>query len=200
MNNKEVIVFDADGLLLFWLNGMINFLKEEGLSYEHLIGDRNAFYSLNEIFQSDDEDYINEQYQKFLSSDSLGKMGRFCDGSLEVLNTLSKKYILVVLTCIGRQSKVVNIRKEEIESLYPGCFSEIYCIDLGESKQDALEYINDIYNGKVKAFIDDRSEHVHEAEKAGVKGYQFIQESPPLRIDESVDSIRNWSHLYEIFK
>lgn len=198
-NKKGVLVFDADGVLLFWLNGMIHFLREKGLPYSHLTNERNAFYSLQEIFLSEDDELITSLYEEFLSSPSVSKMGRFKEESLSILKELAEEYILVVLTCIGRKQHVVDFRKEEIHKLYPDCFSDIYCIELGESKQETLEFLSDVYDGQIKGFIDDRDVHVKEAVLAGISGYQYSEDAPKDKIDSSLNQLYSWKDIRNEF-
>lgn len=199
MKKNGVIVFDADGVILNWLNGMIHFLKAKGLRYTHLLNNGNAFYTFEEIFQSDDKEYIDRMYKEFMESESLRHMGRYKEESHEVLQDLAVDHTLLVLTCIGRTEHIVKCRTEEIHRLYPDCFSDVFCIEMGESKQESLEYLNDVYDGNVLAFFDDRSVHIKESELAGVRGYQYIEDSPECRIDSSLESVSSWSEIRSLF-
>ncbi|WP_210498607.1 hypothetical protein [Vibrio crassostreae] len=195
--NKPVLVFDVDGVCLIWFANLPNFLEEKGICAENVIAalETNSFLSLEEIFKQGCDNKNFAMLDEYNSSKHVGNLPAFEDKAVEVLGDLSKGFKLIALTCIGSTDTHHNLRKGNLEAIYgEGTFDQVICIDLGESKEDYLREI--AKTGEVVFFVDDSAKHIYEAERAGVKGYQFVSRMPLERIDENLDHLCSWSEIH----
>lgn len=166
---KKMIAFDADTVLLDWLSGFLYFLEEKGHCVEHVkqyLG-TTKFIPTEKITKSKCKEYNKQILKEFAESGVLSQLDYFKEENHTVLTELNKHYEIAVVTCIGRTEQLISQRKQNLINLYGDIFSDILCINFGESKEESLRKLSEEYD--IVAYIDDREKHLAEAKNVGIK-------------------------------
>lgn len=167
-SKKQMIVFDADSVLLDWFLGFVTFLMERNHSTDHVkqfIG-TTQFVPIEEMTQVDCEEYNKQLLKEFAKSGHLSNLNHFQENASVILEALSKDYYIAVVTCIGRTDDLIKQRNENLIKRYGDIFERIICLNFGESKEQSLRELNDEFD--VVLFIDDRIKHLEEAAAVGI--------------------------------
>ena len=173
IKTKPVLVFDVDSVLLDWCFGFFSFLREEGYCtrhVDHLLG-KTEFIPTNQITKIDCKDTNRQLAKKFSDTDWLTRLPLFQEDGVEHVQSLTDKYDIVVLTCIGETEDIINKRTQNLIEHFGDIFLEIICIDYGKSKEHHLRELSSKYN--VVGFTDDKESHLEESIRAGVKPLLF---------------------------
>lgn len=152
---KDTLVFDVDGVLINWLSQLPLFCLRKGINQKTVLEQYTSPHHLTpcELFGIKNEDRAIELLE--LYNLEHGKyMTAYTDAVIHIAE-LAKTYNLVALTKFGKTIHHHNVRKYNLETFFPDCFSELICTGFDESKSVYMhKIIRD--HGKVVGFIDDQ--------------------------------------------
>ena len=162
-NEKPLIVFDADSVLLDWFRGFVAFLKGKGFCVAHLnqyIG-TTQFVPTEVMTKNSCKAFNKNIMAEFAQSGVLSALNMFQKDGNVILSKLAKDYDFAVVTCIGETEDLIRQRKENLTNLYGDIFLDVLCINYGKSKENSLRKLAETRN--IVAFVDDREKHLEEA-------------------------------------
>lgn len=190
---EKIILTDADGTIVLWLDGFRKFMEDQGFS---IIPGSETEYKMSAKYgipSSVMEDLIRE----FNESSRIADLEPFAD-SVEYIGKLATAGFRFI--CITSQSDAPSAKVHRTASLkkhFGDVFDEIHCIKMGAHKEEALSQWKD--TGYF--WIED---HPGQAEAGLVNGLRSILISHVYNghvnddklIRVSVDS--PWKEIYEI--
>lgn len=197
MKRRPYLITDIDGVCLRWKAGLPAFLKRKGIDTAPIMEaiTYNSFMTLKEIFQAETEEECKALLDEYNCSPEFTNLPAFDPKAIELLKKLALDFEIVALTCVGTEQAHYDARKENLRAVYgENTFSKIICIGINESKEDWLKNLAD--ENQVAFFFDDSSQHVYEAQQAGVTAYQFVGEMREDRIDGALNCLVSWSEIY----
>ena len=163
-NQKQTIIFDVDGVLINWQSQLPFFCTRKGLDTSHVLKQYTSpahltpmdlFGVHSEKIASNLLDMYNLEHGKYMTA--------FTD-AVEHIHKLSKKYNLVALTKFGNSVEHYTVRKYNLETFFPRCFSELISIGYDEDKSSYINNIR-INHGNIIAFIDDQLSYIDDVRK-----------------------------------
>ncbi len=161
---KKTIIFDVDGVLIDWASQLPLFCKRCGidpvLALKHFTAKEHV--DVRDLFG------VNERHIAFdlLERYNLehGKYMTAFPDAVEHIHKLAKEYNLVALTKFGDTTKHWLTRKFNLETFFPGCFSELITIGHNESKIGYVAGVQSEHD--VIAFVDDQLENIEAIQRA----------------------------------
>lgn len=158
MNKKGTLIFDIDGVLIDWMSQVPIFCKKIGIDPVNALKNYTAHEHLpaSELFGVSPHigmgliERYNIEHGRYLTA--------FTD-AVENLHKIAREYNLVALTKFGSSVEHWMIRNYNLETFFPGCFSELISIDLTVNKSvHVADYLKKDSN--VIAFIDDQMSNI----------------------------------------
>lgn len=161
---KPTIIFDVDGVLVDWASQLPLFCKRCGidpvLALKHFtakehVDVRDLFGVEQRSIAFDLLDRYNLEHGKYMTA--------FPD-AVDHIHKLAKEYNLIALTKFGDSTDHWLVRKYNLETFFPGMFSQLITINGNESKIGYVAALQAEHD--VVAFVDDQLENI-EAIKRG---------------------------------
>ncbi|CAH7396835.1 conserved hypothetical protein [Vibrio chagasii] len=188
-----IFAFDIDGVVLKWFSRLPDFLDSKGIDSTIIRSKINSdeYLEPTEIFQCDEEQ-AQTLLREYNASHYISRLDEFDPKTASALRKFSEMGEVVAVTCIGTLPKCKELRSENLYWLFGETFSQVICLDVDESKEEALRELNK--DGMVQFFVDDRLRHVKEAMAAGVKAFHFVNDQN-IAETEGVDQFKNWKMI-----
>lgn len=166
MNRKQkpVILTDIDGVAVKWQSGLPFFLAKHNMPTDVALACivDEQFRSMKEIFGCNEslaklmmEEYNNSSYIRYLSA---------YDDALIHINELKRDFDFVAITALGTEPGASLNRIANLNTLFPGAFTEVAVVNHGESKTDLFKEVKKQYGDRLVCFIDDLAvnlDHCH---------------------------------------
>lgn len=158
---KDTIVFDVDGILINWLSQLPFFCVRMGIDPKMALKNytRPKHLPASELFGIQNERIANDLLRKYNLEH--GKYMTAFPDAVDHLHKLAKEYNLVALTKFGSSVEHYTVRKYNLETFFPGCFSELISIDYHEDKSSYFTQIANTHS-RVIAFVDDQLEYIED--------------------------------------
>ena len=141
------ICSDVDGVILDYIQGFIDFTKEENITYSY----NPNLYGVIRNYPNNDA-----IYKKFHAGNFLSKL-KFYDNSLKILNLLSEKHELHLVSAL--EPEQFKKREENLNSLN---YSSLQCVG------DVLKEKIIIKEIKPDVMLEDRPELIKSFHNAGI--------------------------------
>ena len=141
------ICSDVDGVILNYIQGFIDFTKEEKITYTY----NPNLYGVISNFPNNDT-----IYEKFHAGDFLRNL-KFYDNSLKILNLLAKKHELHLVSAL--EPEQFKKREENLNSLN---YSSLQCVGDVLKEQIIIEKI------KPDVMLEDRPELIKSFNNSGI--------------------------------
>lgn len=179
-HRRKTIIFDVDGVLVDWASQLPLFCKRCGidpvLALKHFTAKEHV--DVRDLFGVEQRNIAMELLNRYNLEH--GKYMTAFPDAIDFIHKLAKEYNLIALTKFGGTTDHWLIRKYNIETFFPGCFSELVSIDLSESK---IGYVMEMQaEHDVIAFVDDQLENINH-----IKRLPSIQCIHMNRYDERAD-------------
>lgn len=158
---KPTIIFDVDGVLINWPSQLPFFCARKGINPKHVLKHYTTPTHLggSQLFGISDHEIAAELMRTYNLEH--GKyMTAFTD-AVECIPELAKTHNLVALTKFGNTVEHYTVRKFNLETFFPGCFSDLTSIDYNENKSDYIEKIKEVH-GNVTHFVDDQLSYIED--------------------------------------
>ncbi|CAL9964051.1 unknown function [Vibrio phage K567] len=161
---KKTIIFDVDGVLIDWASQLPLFCKRCGidpvLALKHFTAKEHV--DVRDLFG------IEQKYIAFELLDKYnlehGKYMTAFPDAVDHIHKLAKEYNLIALTKFGDTTEHWLTRKFNLETFFPGLFSELITIRGDESKIGYVAAIQAEHD--VVAFVDDQLENIEAIKRA----------------------------------
>lgn len=191
---EKLILTDADGTLVFWIQGFTDFMKKKG--YKPIPG-TDSDYRMTEKFGIPStlaHSYIKE----FNEGPEIAKLKPLADAVQYVKKLHNEKgFRFIVITAQSDAPDAKKYREENLNNIFGDIFEEIICIKMGADKRTTLSRWEDS-----KLFwIED---HMAQAESGYEVGLSPILINQPYNSHYKTDlfptvSFENpWKEIYEI--
>ncbi|WVX87592.1 hypothetical protein EniLVp02_0253 [Vibrio phage EniLVp02] len=136
---KKRLLCDVDGVLIKWTSNLPFFCMENGIDHRHVLEYYNQYDHADpcEMFKVSNRETAYDLIRRY----NAGKYGRYLapySDAVEVIPRLAQHVELVIITSFGSSLDHWLNRKFNIEAFFPGCFSDIIVVDVGESKADIV--------------------------------------------------------------
>lgn len=163
-DKKQTIIFDVDGVLINWPSQLPFFCARKGINPKNVLKHYTAPTHLSgcQLFGISDEKIAIELMNQYNLEH--GKyMTAFTD-AVEHIPELAKKYNLVALTKFGSSVEFYSVRKFNLETFFPGCFSDLISIEYKDNKSDFIDHIMQNHPDVI-AFVDDQISNINDVWK-----------------------------------
>ena len=128
------ILTDADGVLVNWNKGFVEFMLEKG--YPVIAGTENH-YGIMERHGCTYEQ-AGEFIKEFNESPSIAELSAYADAQEYVGKLANLGFRFTVVTSLSNEPTAVQNRKTNLFNLYGDVFDEIVCLQLGAKKYEEL--------------------------------------------------------------
>lgn len=196
--NKDILILDAEGIILNPLSGVKRFLDHKGICTDHL-QDREGYSALKlvDLFGVSSLEDALSLYAEYCDSDYIGSLDVHSPGVKRVLIELSYRYDISLVMSCGRSKHEMQLREKNLEEIFGDIFSSYHFVGRSETKKDILELLMDIPGNKIAGMIDINERHVKEGAELGIKSYLF---SNLKALSESTyPVIEDWKQIEDIF-
>ncbi|QIW90981.1 hypothetical protein COHAPHLL_00118 [Vibrio phage V09] len=155
---KPTLIFDVDGVLIDWASQLPLFCKRCGIdpvrALKHFTAKEHV--DVRDLFGVEQRSIAFDLLEKYNLEH--GKYMTAFPDAVEHVHKIAKEYNLVALTKFGDTTDHWLVRKFNIETFFPGCFSELITIRGDESKVGYVAALQADHN--VVGFIDDQLENI----------------------------------------
>lgn len=185
----KTIITDIDECVLSWHSGFQDFIIEKGITPAYDISKcPNLEEWLNDIPNSE----VRQLIEEFNTSPRIAqlKVGYMSEVYIPLLH--AEGYDFIALTSCGRSDITVNGRIENIERYFPDIFSDIICIDLGESK---LPYLEKLPQDAI--WVEDKYKNAIMGIEQGHQCFLMNHTHNEQYDDPRIIRVDNWEDIHE---
>lgn len=184
--NRTIIGFDIDGVILNYFEGLMIWAGEQG---ERLGCEPHEVdtYGMHKAFPDLAEWEVMDLVTAFSTQQAFGRLNPY-PGAIETISTLLEDFPDIELVAITSAGKSDITRDLRLQNLAGIPFSEVHVIPIGASKKTYFEMLPE---GSL--FIEDLPHHAATADDAGLVSVLYRQ---PYNIDnEHPRAVTGWSEL-----
>ena len=187
MNN--VILTDADGVLLNWEYAFDCWMEEKG--YTPLTRD---IYDVNSRYGLDKEEK-DLLVRSFNESAAIGFLPPLRD-AIHYVRKLHEEhvYIFRVITSLSLNKHAGRLRQKNLFKLFGTAIDDVLCLDTGADKDEALAPYKD--SGMI--WIEDKPENADLGAELGLTSYLIEHKHNMNHDNDDVTIVKNWKELYEL--
>ncbi|HEY6437344.1 MAG TPA: hypothetical protein VIY47_12200 [Ignavibacteriaceae bacterium] len=193
MNKKKIILTDADGVLVTWIDGFEKFMKDKG---HELIPDTEHHYGISDRYHVSDEE-SRLLVREFNEGPYLSSLLPYKDSLKYVPKLVDHGFKFVCITSISSHPNAAKYRRENLENLYGRNFLEICCLDTGTYKKPALMS----WEGAEFFWIEDHIKNAEAGHELGLKSI-LVQQDHNQHYDTEhfpiVGPEEPWKEIYEL--
>ncbi|CAM0043170.1 unknown function [Vibrio phage F86] len=163
-SEKPTIIFDVDGVLVDWASQLPLFCKRCGidpvLALKHFTAKEHV--DVRDLFGVEQRSIAFELLDRYNLEH--GKYMTAFPDAVDHIHKLAKEYNLIALTKFGDSTDHWLVRKYNLETFFPGMFSQLITINGNESK---IGYVASLQaEHDVVAFVDDQLENIEAIKRA----------------------------------
>ena len=173
------ICSDVDGVILDYIQGFIDFTREEKIPYTY---DPNIYGVISNF---PNNDLI---YERFHAGNHLSKL-KFYDHSLKILNLLAEKHELHLVSAL--EPEQFNKREENLNSLN---YSSLQCVGDFLKEQIIIEEV------KPDVMLEDRPELIKSFKNSGIIVYYPDWHAYTKGMDQYATPFSSWEEIPELIK
>lgn len=130
----KVILTDADGTIVWWLNGFTKYMEDNGVP---IVPDMEEEYSISKKYNipvSVAQNYIRE----FNEGPWIANLPAFADSVEYISKFVNLGFRFILITSQSTASSAKLHRTANVSKLFGNIFDEIHCIEMGADKQETL--------------------------------------------------------------
>lgn len=190
--DKPVLLTDCDGVLLQWLAHTPKFVEQLGFDSSHLKDalNGNQYIPFFDIFCANNEIEAMERLRQYNESEFMRSLPVIEDQAIEVVERISNKFDIIVVTSISDSPLTYQYRKENLEVHYGDSITDLICLP---PDADKSEILNELAESRdVRMWLDDQVRHVHPGIQAGIPSYQFTYGMDCGRNTGEVPEMSSW--------
>lgn len=189
MRSNNVILTDADGVLLNWEYAFDCWMEEKG--YTPLTRD---IYDVISRYGLDKEEK-DLLVRSFNESAAIGFLPPLRD-AIHYVRKLHEEhgYIFRVITSLSLNKHAGRLRQKNLFKLFGTAIDDVLCLDTGADKDEALAPYKD--SGMI--WIEDKPENADLGAELGLTSYLIEHKHNMNHDNDDVTIVKNWKELYEL--
>ena len=191
-NLKQLILVDADGVLLDWEWAFNIWMQEHG--FEQVPGSKLNYDMA--VRYGIPKDQVTKLIRIFNESAAIGFLPALRDAMYYVKRLVEEHgYVFHCITSLSRDENAQRLREMNLSKLFgEHTFERIVCLDTGADKHEALEE----YEGSGLVWIEDKPENAECGYNYGLNPLLIEHGHNMHHYHEGVTLVKNWKHIYEI--
>jgi len=190
---KKIILTDADGVLVTWLDGFEVFMFNKGY---RVLPYTNHIYSMAERYNIS-YDKSRELVQEFNESPYIEHLPPYLDSTEYIPKLVDHGFKFVCISSLSDHPDAAQYRRKNLENLYGENFLEIMCLEIGSYKKPALMS----WEGSGFFWIEDHIKNAEAGHHLGLKTV-LIQHDHNQHYDTEefpiVGPKNPWKQIYEL--
>lgn len=195
---KDILILDAEGIILNPISGIKKFLDDKGICTKHLESRETSNpLRIVDLFGSNSLEDALSLYSEYCDSEYIGSLELYSQGVKRVLIELSYRYDISLVMSCGRSEHEMQLREKNLEELFGDIFSGYHFVGRSETKRDVLELLMDIPGNKIAGLIDSNEKYVQEAVDLGIESYLFSNRKAGA--ESTYPVIEDWKQIEDIF-
>ena len=191
-NLNQLILVDADGVLLDWEWAFNIWMQEHG--FEEVAGSK-LNYDMS-VRYGIPQEQVRKLIRLFNESAAIGFLPALRD-AMNYVKRLHEEhgYIFHCITSLSLDPNAQRLREMNLNKLFGAtAFERIVCLDTGADKQDALEE----YEGTGCYWIEDKPENAEAGYQVGLNPLIVEHGHNMHYYHEHIPLVKNWLEIYEI--
>lgn len=154
-HEKPIILTDVDGVLVQWTSGLPYFAQKNGIRTDEILKTLvdERFRTGEELFGVNGR-IANILMREYNNSDFIKYLAGYVD-AIDVVNRLKDQYDFIAITALGDSNQALLNRCCNLNTLFPGAFKDILCVDIGETKMPHYISVKQKYKNRLVCFVDD---------------------------------------------
>ena len=194
-SDEKLILIDADGVLLNWIDAFVNWaIEERGLELKPDY--RDHYLAEDKFVGFSREEHGRDLIHEFNRTEHIRSLEAIPEAQKYVKRLASHRYKFHVITSIQNLPQIVERRSDNLRDLYGDVFTKISCINYDQTKEAVLS----TYTNTQQWWIEDHPKNAKLGYDLGLRSilinYNYNQsfEHPGiLRVDD-------WEQLYNLIK
>ena len=183
-SDNPILYSDADGVILDWLSGFIDYCA----SIKHIaLHKEPTRFDMQDIFPKLEKPW--ELIHDYQASEFYHNMKSYQDAREALQRTKDMGVSNIIVTSCGDTSDIMNSRNATIEREFSGCVDNIIYLPYGSSKLEILKKL------KPGVFIDDQEKIAIEGLKAGHDSFLKKQSYNINHTNKLLGSIDNMNEI-----
>ena len=190
--NQQVILVDADGVLLNWEYAFSiwmethGFVKQAGSEFEYDIGRR---YNI-------DHPQGRKLIKIFNESAAIGFLPPLRDAMYWVKRLHEEHgYVFHCITSLSLDPSAGKLREMNLNKLFgPTAFEKVVCLDTGADKHDALSE----YRDSGCWWVEDKPENAEVGHALGLRSILMEHGHNMSHANKQIPVVKNWREIYAI--
>lgn len=193
MSKEKIILTDADGVLVNWLDGFEKFMNERG--YPRAPNSEHE-YAIPKRHKNVPEEVVYSLIHEFALSGHIANLEPYAD-SVKYVKLLSEQgFRFVVITALSDAPLATLNRMKNLHGHFGNVFNDIQCIKMGAMK---TEYLRP-WEGSGYFWIEDHPKQANAGHELGLKSVLI---NYPHNLDHPVEFPRvsnhaPWEEIYEM--
>lgn len=163
---KRVILTDVDGILIKWQSGLPYFVQKYGIDTSVILETMvtENFKTASELFGFN-ERLSNMFLEEYNASDFIRYLSGY-DDAIHVINQLKSEFDFIAITALGNTDGALMNRCFNLNTLFPGAFKDIRCVNYNESKLPHYIAAKQKYRERLVCFVDDLAHNLEDCHDA----------------------------------
>lgn len=191
MVNNKLILSDADGVLLNWLDSYFSWMERHGYKTH---GRPLESYDLHLMFPGMSHSKFVETATTFNESAEIGFISAYLD-SAKYVNKLHTEYgyKFRIISSLGSNKYARILRERNLRELFGDAIEEVKCLSIGEPKDKELQQ----YKGSGLWWIEDHTGNADAGDKIGLNSI-LMEHGHNVHHRCNYPVVKNWEEIYEL--
>lgn len=191
MLTKEIILCDADGCLLNWIDPFNEWMSLHGWEQNP---NASHYYNITDIYNGIDVDSAKKFTRLFNESANIGFLPAFRDSKYYVRRLHEEfGFVFRIITSLSLNSYAGKLREQNLTNLFGSAIESVICLDTGADKYQALlpyQYSNLFW-------IEDKVENADAGYNLGLSPI-LIEHDYNKHHAVNYPCVKNWKEIYRI--
>ena len=189
---KNLILSDADGVLLDWEWAFSVWMQEKGFTFSE--GHKKT-YALHHWFNDLEPPEAKKLIIQFNESAAIGFLPAFRDSVFYVKRLYEEHgYRFRVITSLSLDQNAGRLREMNLRKLFGDAIESVICLDTGADKDEALAP----YKGSGLWWVEDKPENADLGLDLGLKSILIEHGHNMHHINPHLKVVKNWKEIYEL--
>jgi FMN phosphatase YigB (HAD superfamily) len=190
---NKIILTDADGVLVTWLDGFETFMFNRGYKVKP---DTEHMYSMAKRYGITETE-SRELVRQFNESSYIESLPPYLDSVEYIPKLIDHGFKFICISSLSSDSYALEYRRKNLENLYGDNFLDIICLEMGAHKRSALTD----WEGSGLFWIEDHIKNAEAGHELGLKSV-LVQHEHNEHYDTEefpiVGPEHPWRQIYEL--
>lgn len=188
---NQLILTDADGVLLDWEWAFRVWMQERGYVFEE---SGKSEYHLHHHYKGTTWEEIKKLVKFFNESAAIGFLPAFRDSAYYVKRLHEEHgYQFRVITSLSLDQNAGKLREMNLRKTFGNAIESVICLDTGADKDTALEP----YRDSGMWWIEDKPQNADVGHNIGLRSI-LIEHGHNMHHKCSYNLVKNWKQIYSI--